>query len=71
MKTITANEFYAAGGQYDKFPHTGPIYYSTGARPYGAALKGVQLKSKNGYNLEYKTAEAAERAILKAAKETA
>jgi hypothetical protein len=64
LKTITANEFHTSGSAQDKFPHTGPIYYGTGSRPYLAALKGITLKTRGGIIARcFKSADAAERAI--------
>lgn len=64
MTTITHNEFIANHGPRSKFPHTGPVAYGSGARPYGAVLKGVELKRADGKVREFKTAEAAARAIV-------
>jgi hypothetical protein len=62
MKTLTANEFINHGWN-TKFPHTGPVAYGYGALPYAAALKGLELRSKNGRKRLFATAEAAEHAI--------
>lgn len=68
MQTLNANDFLKLeNGPCGKFPHTGPVYYGTGARPYTAAFKGTELKRADRKNREFKTAEAAAKAISAAA----
>lgn len=67
MKTISGAQFYLVGTERHKFPHTGPIYYGTGRLPYTAALKGIELKGRNGKKRLFKTATAAQNAIAYAA----
>ncbi len=68
MTTIEINVFTREGSFLHEFPHTGAVYYGTGARPYGAALKGIIMTDSRNRVLEFKTAVAAERAVLKATK---
>lgn len=68
MKTATAKEHFEVGQPNHKFPHTGPVYYGTGARPYSAALKGKLLKTKQGYVKQFGNPLTATRAIEAAAK---
>ena len=66
MKTINANLYFAEHGPFSKFPHTGPLYFGSGARPYSAVLKGEILRRADGKVREFKTADAAAQAVLKA-----
>lgn len=63
MQTLTYNEYAKAGTWCHKMPHTGPVYYGTGARPYGAALKGIILTDSRNRVLEFKTPRTAIAAI--------
>lgn len=68
--TISANDFIRNGGERDKFPHTGPVNYGFGARPYTAAFKGRELKTSRGQNRVFASARAAAAAILEESKKT-
>lgn len=68
MNTMPYNEFVRTATHLHKMPHTGPVYYGTGARPYGAALKGCILVDSRNRVLEFKTPAAAEKKIREIAK---
>jgi hypothetical protein len=57
LTTITAARFIPGSR------HTGPVYYGTGARPYAAAINGIQLRRADGKYREFKTRQAAAEAI--------
>jgi hypothetical protein len=63
MQVMRYNDFVRSATHLHKMPHTGPVYYGTGARPYGAALKGSILVDSRNRVLEFKTPEAAEKKI--------
>lgn len=60
MLTINAFDFHTA----KPLAFTGPVYYGTGALPYTAALRGVELARADGKVRCFQSPMAAQKAII-------